>query len=149
MLEAALHKSSQGVPRSPGRAFAVSIMVFLAAALALRGVDAIPSWFSGLPRTVRACATLEEAEELTGVELGAVWSAFRGWHPVAIRATRRPVAAIAVTLRNPVEAETELAVYRSLDDRVPESLCPPLPSFHAINVPLPKGRTATLKAEAL
>ncbi len=148
MADPSPQKLSPVVSRWSPRTMVAAVAVFAGAALGLRALDAIPSWLSGLPRGVHACATLDEAEARTGVPL-RVAEGLAGWRPTEVRATARPIAAIAVTLRAPGPSETKAVLYRSLGPSIPTSLCTPLASFHAISVSLEKGRTAMLKAEVL
>jgi hypothetical protein len=148
MVAPSSQMSSSLASRWSPRAMVATLTVFAGAALGLRALDAIPCALSGLPRGVHACATLDEAEARTGVQL-AFAKGLAGWQPSDVRATARPVPAIAVVLRASGPSETRAVLYRSLGPPIPNRLFAPLASFHAISVSLEKGRIARLKAEVL
>jgi hypothetical protein len=63
-----------------------------------------------------------------------------------IRRTNPP--AVAVDLRHGEDKKTQLVFFRS-SGAIPTTLRPPLPAFHAIEVPLAPGRSASLRAASL
>jgi hypothetical protein len=115
-------------------------------AIVLRAGDAIPGWISGVPRGVHVCASLDEAEVRTGLRLGKLREGLGGYAlmPGGIRATARPVPAVAIAMRG---GEGNLTFFSSRAAEIPTTLLPPLPSFHEIAVPLGPGLSASLKAE--
>ena len=125
-----------------------TLAVLAGVALALRATDAIPGWISGVPRGVHLCASVEEAEERTGLHLGAVRQLLDRFAVVAdgIRTTARPVQAVAVAMQGGGGA-SQLTLLRSHGGAIPPALRPPLPAFHEITIPMTPGRVASLKAE--
>lgn len=138
---------SSAPSRRSARAVATALLVLTGAALVLRLADAVPGWLAGLPRGVHAWETLDQAEAATGIEVGPL-RRLPDWHPVAIRSTKWPDRAVAVTLRSP-RVRAELVFYRSRGGRVPDRLRSPLATFHSVEVMLPRGHKATLAAELL
>jgi hypothetical protein len=160
-------------PSQPGRVRSLrpwwpglaSVLVLASAAIGLRLADAVPGWLYGLPRGVHRCPSLTEATARTGLDLRDVkdMQATLGWRPTEIRTTVHPPA-VAVSLRRNHEPdqrrdqtgdhrggeqnETELILYRSRGQQIPDALCSPLSAFHSIAVPLARGRSATLAATA-
>jgi hypothetical protein len=134
--------------KNVGRAAWTTLAVLAGVALALRAGDAIPGWISGVPRGVHLCASVEQAEARTGLHLGAIRQGLGGYAFTTggIRATARPVPAVAIALQGG-QGASQLTIFRSRGGAIPATLRPPLPSFHEITVPLQIGRTASLKAE--
>jgi len=122
--------------------------VLASVALALRAGDAIPGWISDLPRGVHLCASVDEAEARTGLHLGKLHQGLAGHALMAggIRASARPVPAVAVTMQAG-DGKSQLTLFRSRGGAIPATLRPPRTSFHEITVPLGPGRSASLKAE--
>ncbi len=133
--------------RNLGRDVCTTLAVLAGAALALRALDAIPGWVSGLPRGVHLCANVAEAEARTGLDLRAIRQGLGDYALAAdgIRAAARPVPAVAVTLQS---RKGTLTFFRSRGATIPATLRPPLASFHEIAVPIEPGRMASLKAES-
>jgi hypothetical protein len=134
-------------PDMRSRIFAITgwrtLVVLAGVALALRAADAIPGWLSGVPRSVHRFATLADAEARTGLrldKLGLTGRTARG-----IRATVRPVSAVAVDLRSDAD-QSQLTFFRGRGG-IPTTLRSPQPTFHEIAVPLKPGLSASLKAE--
>ena len=132
-----------------GRAGLVLAVVLGGTALVLRTADAIPGWLAGVPPGVRLCASLAEAEARTGLRLDP--NLFAAYEPVAdgIRVTAKPEPAAAVTMQWRQDRRIRLTLFRARGKEIPAALRAPLPSFHEIAVPLEKGHSASLKAEAL
>jgi hypothetical protein len=131
-----------------GRAGWATLFSLFAVALALRAADALSGRLTGVPKGVHACRSLDEAGGLTGLDLGALRAALADGDLVTERILRLRRSAVAVTLRPTQGAATRLSYFRSAGP-VPGLLRPPLPAFHAIEVPLNPGRTATLHAASL
>jgi hypothetical protein len=146
-MKTALHRSNALPSPRSARAIATALLVLTGAAAVLRLVDAVPGWLVGLPRGVHACASFEQAQAETGLRIAFLRS-LPDWHPVTLRATTRPVPAIAATLRRPGVAG-ELVFYRSRGDAIPDRLRTPLATFHTVEVDLPRGHKAILAAELL
>jgi hypothetical protein len=145
-VPAASPRTVSSVPSRRSRALVTTLGVLAASALGLRTLDALPGWLSGVPRGVHVCASLDEAQARTGVQLGALRSVLTGWRPVTVRVTLHPIPAVAVTLLRDHDG-ADLVLYRSRGGGVPTGLRPALAAFHAITVPLVQGRTAILRAE--
>ena len=127
------------------------LAVLIGMAAALRAIDTMMVWASGVPRGVLVCASLDDAEGRTGLRLVGVRSLLGDFtvQDGGIRATVRPVAAISVGLRAVQPPVQHLTVFRSAGDEIPERLRPPLPAFHQIKVTLDTGVVAELRAESL
>jgi len=119
-----------------------TLVVLASVALALRTVDAIPGWLSGLPRGVHLCPSLREAEARTGLRLDRIAPIART--AGSIRATASPVPAVAIVLD---DDRSQLTFFRSRGGSIPTLLRPPPSAFHEIAVPLKPGLSASLKAE--
>jgi hypothetical protein len=150
-MKTALHRSNALPSPRSARAIATALLVLTGAAAVLRLMDAVPGWLVGLPRGVHACASFEQAQAETGLRIAFLRS-LPDWHPVTLRATTRPVPAIAATLR-PVRpglgVAGELVFYRSRGGAIPDRLRTPLATFHTVEVDLPRGHKAILAAELL
>jgi hypothetical protein len=129
-----------------GHATWTTLAVLAGMAIVLRASDAIPGWICGVPRGVHVCASIDEAEARTGLRLGKIREGLAGYALTAsgIRATARPIPAVAIAMRG---GEGTLTFLRSRGAEIPATLRPPLPSFHEIAVPLGPGGSASLKAE--
>jgi hypothetical protein len=134
-----------------GRAGLVMVVVLGGTALALRAADAIPGWLAGVPPGVRLCASLDEAEARTGLRLDHARALFADYELLAdgIRVTAKPEPAVALAMRWRQDRRIHLTLFHGRGKEIPVALRTPLPSFHEIAVPLEKGRSASLKAEAM
>ncbi len=136
-----------------GRAGLVLAVVLGGTALVLRTADAIPAWLAGIPSGVRLCANLAEAEARTGLRLfpDLFPDLFAAYEPLAggIRVTAKPEPAASVAMQWRQDRRIRLTLFRARGKEIPAALRVPLPSFHEIAVPLEKGYSASLKAEAL
>lgn len=134
-----------------GRAGLVMLAALGATALALRTADAIPGWITSVPSGVRLCASLDEAEARTALRLAPIHDLFSEYEPLAdgIRVTSRPEPGVAVAMRWRQDSHIHLSLFLSRHGGIPTALRVPLPSFHEIAIPIEKGRSASLKAEAL
>jgi hypothetical protein len=122
--------------------------VLAGVALALRAGDALPGWISSVPRGVHLCASVDEAQARTGLDLDKVRDGLGSYAFAAssIRTTARPIPALAITMPGG-EGKNQLTLFRSRGSAIPPTLRPPLPSFHEIVVPIKPGLSASLKAE--
>jgi hypothetical protein len=118
--------------------------VLLGAAAVLRAGDALPGLLTGVARGVVVCAALSEATTLTGLRLHLP-PALSTYQPIfrGIRATRAPLASLAVTLRNP--EGTTLSVFRGSTSDIDHRLYQPLVPFHQIAIQV-AGQPAMLRA---
>ncbi|HEY5284799.1 MAG TPA: hypothetical protein VIM14_18545 [Polyangia bacterium] len=136
----------QSCSEGKGRAAWRTLAVLAGVALALRAGDAIPGWISAVPRGVHLCASVSEAEAITGLRLDKVGKSLAGYAARDIRATARPITAIAMAMQGG-DDKSQLTLFRSLGGDIPTTLRPPQPSFHELTVPLGPGLSASLKAE--
>jgi hypothetical protein len=127
-----------------------ALAVLIGMAATLRALDAVMVWTTGVPRGVLVCASLDEAEQRTGVKLSELGRLAQEYALVgdAIRATASPAAAVSVGLRARRAPVQHLTVYRSAGGAIPERLRTPLPAFHEIRVPIVGDVTGELRAEA-
>jgi hypothetical protein len=132
--------------KGAGHATWTTLAVLAGMAVVLRASDAIPGWICRVPRGVHVCASVDEAEARTGLRLGKIREGLAGYALTTggIRATARPIPAVAIAMRG---GEGKLTFLRSRGGEIPTTLRPPLPSFHEIAVPLGPGLSASLKAE--
>lgn len=126
-----------------------ALAVLIGVAATLRALDALMVWTTGVPRGVLVCASLDEAEQRTGLELSQLNRLAQDFSVVGgtIRTTASPVA-VSVGLRARHAPVQHLTVYRSAATAIPERLRPPMPAFHEIRVPIAGGLTAELRAES-
>jgi hypothetical protein len=148
VAEPGLNHRDESAPKNAWRTGFATLAALAGMALALRAGDAMSGWIAGVPRGVHVCASLQEAETRTGLQLGAVRRALGGYAVAAngIRATARPIQALAISMRGG-EGANQLTLFQSRGGAIPLSLRAPLPSFHEITVPIQPGRTGSLKAE--
>jgi hypothetical protein len=123
-----------------------TLAVLAGVALALRTGDAIPGWMSAVPRGVRLCASVSEAEARTGLRLDKIGTGLDGYAAGDIRTTARPIPAVAMAMQGG-DDKGQLTFFRSRGATIPATLRPPQPSFHEIAVPLGPGLSASLRAE--
>ena len=128
------------------RAIWRTLAVLAGVALALRAGDAIPGWISAAPRGVHLCVSMSEAEARTGLRLDKVGESLAGYTARDIRATARPIPAVAMAMQGG-DDKSQLTLFRGRGGDIPTTLRPPQPSFHEIMVPLGPGLSASLKAE--
>ena len=131
-----------------GRASLAILAAWSTAALALRAADALASQLAGVPRGVRVCASLDEAEARTGLELGPLRRALGEGAFAAEQILRVRTPAVAVTLRPTRDDAAVFTFFRSAGP-VPALLRPPLPAFHALEISLAADKTAALRAATL
>jgi hypothetical protein len=127
------------------------VAVLGGAALALRASDALPGFIASVPRGVYVCASLAEAESRTGLGLESLQRDLADYQPMVngIRATAKPVPAVAVSLRGGQGTEPQLMFFRSRGGEISPSLRPPLPAFHEIAIPITPDRVASLRAGSM
>jgi hypothetical protein len=127
-----------------------TLAVLIGVAAALRALDAVMVWTTGVPRGVLVCDSLADAETRTGLDLAGLSGLAQDFALVdgAMRATTSPVRAVMVSLRARHAPVQHLVVYRSAGAAIPERLRPPWPAFHEIKVPIVDGLSAELRAES-
>lgn len=108
------------------------------AALALRGLDAVPRLLLDEPRGIELCATIAEAERRLGepIALPVYFPQKLGWPPASIRFAHGPPRAVAVEFHDGIDGSPELVLFQATsgDGVFPEALKSRSEPFHTVAV---------------
>lgn len=127
------------------------VMVMTGAALALRGIDAIPRLLTGEAHGVVRYGSIDAVERAFGrrLLLPAVFPDTLEWPPSLVRFHPAPPVSVALTFAGRDDRSARLVLYESRGARasIPVALMPAGLVLHRVDVPVPDGQAVLYRVQ--